>query len=315
MKIPFKINALLWYLNRQNATQIYEMPAAKAREASSKVAAKAEWMLDYDPIQLFNVFDQNIISRNGDVPIRIYQPTDKKDLPVMLFFHGGGFVLRDIDSHDKVCRRLARDNNIIVISVGYRLAPENKFPAGLHDAYDATVWAVEHQAVHGGDLSRLLVAGDSAGANLAASVCLMARDLKGPKIKFQLLIYPVTDATLSNPSIDELAEGYILTKKLMVWFCDQYKANKEDLYNPLMSPLFAEDLSNLPPAFVLTAEYDPLKDDGRLYADRLKEAGNEVVFKEYGGMIHAFINMPKMSKKILGTYQDIKEVLAKSLEE
>lgn len=311
MKIPFKINALLWYIDRQKGMQVYEMPAVKARESSSKVAAKAEWLLDYAPISLFNVFDQNIIGRNGEIPIRIYQPTDKKDLPVVMFFHGGGFVLRDIDSHDKVCRRLARDNEMILISVGYRLAPENKFPAGLYDAYDATIWAVENTAIHNGDATKLIVAGDSAGANLAASVCLIARNLNGPKIKFQLLIYPVTDATLSNPSINTLAEGYLLTKKMMVWFCDQYKANKEDLYNPLMSPLLAENLSNLPPAFVLTAEYDPLKDDGRLYADRLKEAGNNVIFKEYGGMIHAFISMPKMSKRILKTYDDIKEILAK----
>ncbi len=308
--MPFKIRALLWYLNRQKGMQIYEMPAAQARQSSTEVANRAERFLDGPAIPLYRVFDQDITGRNGAIPIRVYQPNENENLAVMMFFHGGGFVLRDIESHDKVCRRLARDNKMIVISVGYRLAPENKFPAGLHDAYDATLWAVKNQAIHNGNPQKLLVAGDSAGANIATSVCLMARDLKEFDIKFQLLIYPVTDATLSNPSIDELAEGHLLTKKMMVWFCDQYKRNKEDLYNPLMSPLLAEDLSNLPPAFVLTAEYDPLKDDGRLYADRLKEAGNDVVFKEYGGMIHAFISMPKLSKRILGTYRDIKEVLA-----
>jgi acetyl esterase len=232
---------------------------------------------------------------------------------VIMFFHGGGFVLRDIDSHDKFCRRTARDNKALVISVGYRLAPEYKFPAGVYDAYDATVWAAQYAGDYKGDTSQLVVMGDSAGGNLATVVAMMSRDLNGPEIAYQVLIYPCTDGTLKSPTIDQYAEGYFLTKKIIEWFIDQYKSKEEDLIDPRMSPLFAEDFSNLPPAFIITAEYDLLKGEGKMYADRLKAAGNEVIYKDYGGMIHGFMSMPKLSSRILETYRDIQQILTKGL--
>jgi len=306
MKIPWKIRALLWYLNLEKRTNIYDLPPEKARQSVSKISDLAERFIEYAPVALDHIFDQEITGRNGAIPIRIYQATNKKKPPLIIYFHGGGFVLNDLDSHDKICRRIARDNQAVVVAVDYRLAPEHKFPAAVYDAYDAVVWAAQNEAIHGGDPKKLIVMGDSAGGNLATVACMLARDLNGPDILHQVLIYPCTDGTLSLPTISDYGEGYLLTKKIMDWFIEHYKSSEKDIHNPLMSPLFAEHLSNLPSAFIITAEYDPLKDDGRLYAEKLKAAGNEIVYKDYGGLIHGFIGMPKLSKRILKTYDDIR---------
>ncbi len=313
MRIPIKIRLLLWLLSKSKSLPTYEMNPVDARRASEKRHLQIGKYIDFSPIPLFNIFDTNIPGRDGEIPVRIYQASNQKNLPTIVFFHGGGFVLRSVDSHDKVCRRIARDNNAVVISVEYRLAPEFKFPIPLNDCYDATVWASKNADIHKGDTSRLVVMGDSAGGNLSTAVCLLSRDLKGPKICYQVLIYPCTDATLSCASIDEYKEGYLLTKKVMHWFIDHYKTKDEDVYSPYLSMLLAKDLTNLPPAFIFTAEYDPLKDEGRQYAERMKEAGNKVIYKDYGGMIHGFMNMPKISKHVLLAYDDIKNILTKNL--
>lgn len=311
MAIPFKIKALLWFLNRQRGPQLYELDPVAARAGAQKTMEKVGGWLDYKAIELYRVEDRSIPVRDAEVPIRIYHPSDQRDLPIIMYFHGGGFVMRSIDSHDKVCRRVCRDNQAIVISVGYRLAPEFKFPIPLYDCYDATVWAESRAADIGGDKNKLMVMGDSAGANLSTAVCLMSRDLGGPKISYQVLIYPCTDGFLSSSSIKDLGEGYFLTKLGMQWFINHYKSSDEDLKSPYLSVLLAEDLSGLPAAYVCTAEFDPLKDEGQAYADRLKEAGNDVIYKEYEGMIHGFISMPKLSKRILGAYKDIQATIAK----
>jgi len=314
MKIPFKISLLLWLINRDRNFQLHRFSPTKARAINGSKGKSIERFMDEPAMDMHSVVDREIPGRDGPIPIRIYQSVKGENLPVIMYYHGGGFVISSIETHDKICRRLARDSEAIVISVEYRLAPEHKYPAAVHDCYDATTWASEHASELHGDPTKLVVMGDSAGGNLAAVVSMMARDLRGPKIAQQVLIYPVTDGTMSSPSIDKNGMGYLLTKDLMKWFVNHYKRSDKDLHEPYFSPLLAKDLSNLPPAYVMTAEYDPLLDEGKLYADRLKEAGNKVVYKNYEGMIHAFISMPKMSKIIIEAYDDIKNEINKVLE-
>ncbi len=309
MKIPLKFRALLWWVNHTFQTPIYEMSIDQARSRARAASDRSEAFVDYKPIRLYDVCDELIDTRNGKTKIRIYRPTKQKQLPCIVFFHGGGFVLRSIDTHDRLCRRIARDNGVLVVSVNYRLAPEHKYPTGLYDCYDATCWVYENAKLIGCRPDRLLVMGDSAGANLASAVCMLVRDLAGPPIYQQVLVYPCTDGTLRQPSMDYNGEGYLLTKPIIQWFLNQYKRSEADVQEPYFSLLLAEDLRNLPPAIVLTAQYDPLLDDGRAYAQRLRAAGNEVVYKEYKGMIHGFFGMPRMSKIVLHAHRDVQQYL------
>jgi acetyl esterase len=207
-----------------------------------------------------------------------------------VFAHGGGFVFCDLDTHDGICRAMANGVGAIVVSVDYRLAPEHTCPAALDDALVALTWAVENAELLGVDASRVAVGGDSAGGNLAAALCLRVRDEFGPDIDFQLLVYPVIDCTLSHPSIEENGEGYFLTKDTMVWFVGHYLGST-DAKDPYVSPLHAESLADLPPALVITAEFDPLRDEGEAYAAALREAGVEVEAVRYDGQIHGFLGL------------------------
>jgi acetyl esterase len=234
--------------------------------------------------------DRSVPGPAGDIPVRIYRPTAAMPLSVVVYFHGGGFVIGDIASHDTTCQRLAAGIPALVISVDYRLAPEHRFPAAVDDCEAATAWASAHAPELGGDPSRLAVAGDSAGGNLAAVIARRARDAGGPNIAFQLLVYPATDMTRSLPSHTENGTGYLLDSDAMSWFLDNYLADA-DRRHPDASPLFADDLSGLPPAFVLTAEFDPLRDEGEAYAERLRTAGVPVTTSRYDGMIHGFYGL------------------------
>lgn len=307
--MTLRLRLLLWYLNNFRKDDL-TIPPAKIREANKKDLTKFLKLVDFAPIEVHAIRDEQIAMRDGEkIRIRIYQPSDQENLPLIIFFHGGGFVTRTVESHDLVCRRLSHVNNAVVVSVDYRLAPEYKFPIPHQDCYDATTWIVNNIEKLHGNPDNITVMGDSAGGNLATVVSILARDNSGPKISKQVLIYPTVDARLDHPSIDKFAKGYFLTKPLMQWFLDHYKSKEEDIYNPLMSPLLMEDLSNLPPAFVFTAAFDPLKDEGEAYAKKLEAAGNQVVFKEYPNVIHGFINMPKMSKECLEAHEDIRGFL------
>ncbi len=210
----------------------------------------------------------------GGVSARVYRPVGDGPFPVVMMFHGGGWVIGDLTTADGQSRDVCRGAGALVISVDYRLAPEHRFPAAADDCYAATVWAGQNAAEYGGDPSRLAVAGDSAGGNLAAVVSQMVRDRGGPTIAFQLLVYPVTDgANFNTVSYRENGQDYMLTTDSMHWFWDLYAPNPEDRQNPYASPLLAGDLSNLPPALVMTAEFDPLRDEGEAYARKLVEAG------------------------------------------
>jgi acetyl esterase len=252
-----------------------------------------------DAAELASVDDRAFSGPAGDVPVRIYRPAaDGTDAaacePALVWFHGGGWVLGSIETADVTCRRLARDAGVVVVSVGYRRAPDHPYPAGLDDCYAALVWVAANAAELHIDAGRIAIGGDSAGGNLAAAVALAARDRRGPAVCFQLLVYPVTDALQSYPSIRENGEGYLLTTEAMEWFVVHYLGAGHEHGNPkdpLVSPLYAEDLSGLPPALVITAEYDPLRDEGEAYGLRLQQAGVAAKVSRYDGMIHGFFGM------------------------
>jgi acetyl esterase len=236
--------------------------------------------------------DTRVLPGAVQIPVRVYRPSLANDLPALIYFHGGGFVICNLDTHDRVCRGLANASGCVVVSVDYRLAPEHKFPAAAEDAYTATRYVAEHAGEFGIDPSRIAVGGDSAGGNLATVVAMMARDRGGPALKFQLLIYPVTDFTEHvTESERDYGQGHFLDTELMDWFADQYFATTADRQLPYGSPSKASDLRGLPPAMVITGECDPLRDQGEAYAEQLRHAGIPVVLKRYEGMIHPFVSL------------------------
>ncbi len=241
-------------------------------------------------IELASVTDREIPGPGGPIPVRVYRPEGDAPKPVVVYYHGGGWVLGSLDTHDGTCRRLADGADAVVVSVDYRMGPEDRFPAAVEDSYAALRWVAEHAAELGGDPDRLVVAGDSAGGNLAAVMSQLARD-GGPTIRFQLLVYPVTDHEFTSVSMEENADGYYLTRDMMRWFYDHYLNDPAEGDDPRVSPLRAADLAGLPPAFVLTAQYDPLRDQGIAYADALHGAGNAVAMTMYEGLFHGFISM------------------------
>jgi acetyl esterase/lipase len=236
------------------------------------------------------VREQVIRGPGGALRLRIYRPSGKGPFPLLAFFHGSGFVLCSLDTHDGICRNLCAGAGCVVVSVDYRLAPEHKFPAGLDDCVFATRWIAEHASELEGDATRLVVGGDSAGGNLAAAATLRLRDQGGLPLVGQLLIYPVTDYhTPGTPSYRENAEGYGLTRDTMVWFWDHYLTGSAQAADPYASPLQASDLANLPPALVQTAEYDPLRDEGEAYAAKLRAAGTPATLTRWDGLNHGFL--------------------------
>ncbi len=244
------------------------------------------------PTPVARVEARDIAGPAGSIATRIFFPESATQgaTPVLVFFHGGGWVVGDVTSHDEICRRLCAGAGCIVISVDYRLAPETPFPGGLEDCYAVTRWAADHAAELGGDPARLAVGGDSAGGNLAAAVCLLARERRAPAIGHQLLIYPVTDSDFERPSYRDNADGYLLTRGMMQWFWQQYLADPAQASDPLAAPLHGE-LSGLPGATVITAGFDPLRDEGQAFAEKLAAADVAVEHREFKGMIHGFVSM------------------------
>ncbi len=241
-----------------------------------------------DPAEIAVVTDLLVPGPAGPLPVRVYNPAGDRRLPLLVYFHGGGWTIGGIETVDVPCRALAAAADCVVASVGYRRAPESKFPGPVEDCYAATVWVAENAAKLGADGSPLTVAGDSAGGNLAAAVALVARDRGGPRIARQFLFYPVLAPAVDSPfaSYRENAEGYMLSRRDMLWFWDNYLSAPEEGALPYASPLLADDLSGLPPAFISVAEYDPLRDEGLAYAERLREAGVEVRADVAAGGVH-----------------------------
>jgi acetyl esterase len=242
-----------------------------------------------------------IPSPQGAIPARIYTPLTLRQsnglAPCLVFFHGGGWVIGDLDSHDVVCRKLADAGQLTVIAVDYRRAPEHKFPAAFDDAFAATKWIAANAPELGIDAARLVVGGDSAGGNLAAAVAIMARDGDGPAIAGQMLIYPVTDLAMTHPSHREPETSLLLSHSLMHWFRQQYLSDAAAIDDWRASPLRAKSLAGLPPAYVLTAGADPLRDEGDEYAARLRQAGVSVSHRTFPGQFHGFFTMGKLLER------------------
>jgi acetyl esterase len=229
---------------------------------------------------------------DGPIPLRAFRPQGTKAdevLPALVYFHGGGWVIGDLDTHDVVCRQLANGARCAVFSVDYRLAPEHRFPAAVDDCVAATQWVAAQAKALAIDAARIAVGGDSAGGNLATVVALAAREAGGPALRYQLLIYPATDQRMSFPSITKNGEGYLLTQKAMEYFRGHYVPNESDWRDWRASPYLAKSLAGLPPAYVLTAGFDPLLDEGRAYAERMAKEGVAVEYKEYPDMVHGFL--------------------------
>jgi acetyl esterase len=263
------------------------------------------------------VKDYSIDGPGGPLRLRVLTPLTTGEStaarPVLIYYHGGGWVLGNIESHEGVCRALANASGAIVVAVDYRRAPEHRFPAAAEDAHAAASWVAAHAAEFGGDPTRLALGGDSAGGNLAAVACLMARDRGGPPIAFQVLIYPITDYNLHNRSYFECAEGYFLSRSEMAWYWEQYVERPDDREHPHVAPCRSSDLSGLPPAFIITAEYDVLRDEGEHYAALLKAAGVRVKVHRYEGMIHGFVRRYPFFDQGRAAIEEIARELRESL--
>lgn len=284
MPLDPQVRAFLRTLQERGFHGFWVMTPEEARTLSTVAAA----MLPPPPA-VAKTEDTTVPGPVGEIPIRIYTPTGRGPFPVFVYYHGGGWTIGDIPSHDGIAASIANAGHCQVVSVGYRLAPEHKYPAAPDDCFAATRWVFERIAGFGGDPRRVAVGGDSAGGNLAAVVCLMARDRGAFEPRLQVLIYPAVDHDFKRPSMRENAEGYLLSRNDMIWFWHNYLARPEDVHQAYAVPMRAADLRGLPPARILIAEYDPLRDEGAAYAQRLQEAAVPVTLTCYEGMIHAFL--------------------------
>lgn len=310
MSLDPQIEALLGQLAENPGPKLSDLPAPEARAMYTAMGS----LLDQQDVAIGKTEDMSIPGPGGDIPIRVYSPVagGGSALPCLVFFHGGGFVIGSLDTHDALCRTLSNEAGVRVVAVDYRLAPEHRYPAAAEDCYAATRWVEANAGALDIDPNAIAVAGDSAGGNLAAVVSLMARAKKGPQIAFQLLIYPVADMTGSEkwPSRQERAEGYFLETVTMEWFEDNYFGdNDAGRSEETGSPLSAVDLSNLPPAYVITAGFDPLRDEGKALADALSAAGTKVEYIDYPSMVHGFFNM----QAVLDVARDAVKVAAGKL--
>jgi acetyl esterase len=308
MPLDPQARAFLDQLVAMGGPPLHALPVPEARALMGALAG----MSGTPDVALAGVANRTIPGPAGEIPVRIYTPEGAGPFPILVYFHGGGWVLGGLDTHDGACRQLAHGARCLVLSVDYRLAPEHKYPAAADDCYAALVWASQHGAELRGDPARLAIAGDSAGGNLTCVVALMARDKGGPRLAFQLPIYPVTDHAFDTPSYRENATGYLLERDAMEWFWNHYLGKPADGAEAYASPLRAKDLRALPPALVITAEFDPLRDEGEAYAKRLREAGVEAKLHRFDGMIHGFFGMSAIMDKAKAAMAESCEALAQA---
>jgi acetyl esterase len=276
-------------LEQRRVPPTYGVSVETAREQQDELLSMP------DPQSVGDVQNFTIPGPERPIPVRVYAPENGPNEPLGVFvtFHGGGWVVGDLDTHDPFCRAVTNAAGCLVISVDYRRAPEHPFPAAVEDCYAAVEWAAEYAPDLGGDPERVAVGGDSAGGNLAAAVTLLARDRDGPDLCHQSLIYPAVNSAVGTDfdSYEENAEGYLLERESMEWFEERYIQDDLDARNEYAAPLLARDLGGLPPATVITAGFDPLRDEGIAYVDRLEESGVAVEHEHFPGMIHGFVSM------------------------
>lgn len=288
MPLDPALQKILELIESMNLPSFKEMGIAEVRK-----------LMEENPIlqtqeEIFKSSDFKIEREDHEIACRIYEPENSNE-SLIIYYHGGGFVFGSLDSNEGFCRRLANSSGCRVLSVDYRLAPENPFPAGVNDAFDAFNWAYEHASDLGIQSSRIAVCGDSAGGNLAAVTCLMLRDRKMSMPRLQVLLYPALAADLSSHSMNEFGDGYFLTREQMEWFHDCYTSKKEDNLNPYLWPIIHENHSDLPEAIIVTAEYDPLRDQGESYVSVLRSAGVEALGIRVNGMMHGFASFSSVA--------------------
>jgi acetyl esterase len=312
MPLDPQVRFLLDQLEQLGGPHLWEMTPEQARVAFEQLQLLGPARPESQGAEYIT-----IPGPDTSLPARVYRPEGGvAPLPVMVFFHGGGWVIGDIETHDPLCGALAAASGSMIVSVGYRLAPEHKFPAAVDDSFAAVSWVAANASALGADPERLGVGGASAGGNLSAVVCLLARDRGGPEIAYQLLLYPGVDMDGKFPSVQENGEGYFLTHEDMVWFRNHYLREAADMLNPMASPLRATDHSRLPPAVIVTAEFDPLRDEGEAYAEALRKAGVRVRLRRYDGMIHGFLSMADVIGRAQGAIDevgaDVRELIGSS---
>lgn len=289
MPLDPQVQALLDAAKKAGIPEMWQLSVEEARAEYVRRTGRTKAQVD-----IYRNEDRSIAGPGGEIPLRIYTPRKLESgetLPVLMWYHGGGYVIGDLDTHDSVCRALANESDCIVVAVDYRLAPEHKFPAAVEDCEAALKWVAKNAASINVDPKRIAVGGDSAGGNLSAVVSILARNAGFPNICFQLLVYPVTAPEPETKSHYAFAEGYMLTRKTIAWFFQKYLRNSKDAFDFRYAPLEADDLSSLPPAHVIVAGYDPLRDEGITFAEALIHGGNRVRLSNYEGMIHGFYLM------------------------
>ena len=290
MALDPQIEYVLGLIEQSPNPELHTVSAEEARQIFEATAPA----LNVRPEGIFRSEDRWIDGVEGKILIRIYTPHEPAPgelLPILVFYHGGGFVIGSLDSYDNLCRAIANRTDCIVVSVDYRLAPEHKFPAAVDDALEAYQWVIDHAGELDGDAGRMAIGGDSAGGNITAVTAIGIRDEGYMVPLLQILIYPVAGGAPETPSHYEFAEGLLLTRASILWFYDQYLDRPEDVTDPRFAPLLADDLSDLPPALVIVAGHDPLRDEGIAYADRLGQAGVEAELVNYEGMVHGFLSL------------------------
>jgi len=297
------------YLAERSATglpQVWQAPLAEIRENT-----KLHIALKQPLLQIYSVDHRSINGPTSNLPIRIYRPSEENNLPALVFFHGGGWVLNFLDIYEPALRKIAKNGNFVIIAVEYQKAPEHSYPAPLDDCYATLKWVIENAAELGIDLAAIGVGGDSAGGNLASSVALKACSEQLISLAFQLLIYPCNDYQMNYPSATNYSQGYGLTTQAMKWFWDQYLSKVEDQEDPYAVPVKANSLRGVAPAILIAAEFDPLTDDVKNYYQKLIKDSVPAIYKEFAGQIHGFFNLSGVTDDAESLYSEIaKEINA-----